>query len=72
MTYLPFIDASPFFTFQTTVAHCCTAGALLHCGISARVMSEMGLGRVKTKTRPARTEHFSGIAHQESQMMLRT
>jgi hypothetical protein len=42
MTYLLFIDASPF---ETTVAHCGTPEDLLRCGVSARLMTEMGHSR---------------------------
>jgi transposase len=55
MTYLLFIDASPF---QTTVAHCGTPEDLLRCGISARLMTENGM--VRPCSRPSSKPSWQG------------
>src|SRR5262245_36603866 len=43
----------------------------LHCEISTRLMSAPGLGRVKTQACVASVENLEGIAHGESQILLR-
>jgi hypothetical protein len=61
----------PGTSWQHTALAGIKSGGSLQCGISTRPMTASGLGRVKTQARVASVENLKGIAHRESQIMLR-